>query len=238
MRALCIFSPRMPWRRYPSQWSCSWETDIINNGIYKSTNKLTTVRKSKLVFCCFLGLVFKMQICIIIKKKKIRWDLHKSSLFFLMILSIKLIFQCIPSECCFGNLNQKVYFKNLILFSNLSDISTANSESLPSSSYVLCKHILSSFLTHSFADEFELNVPALWIEYIQIWAQMKNPFIKLRCQSEMDYIWSGSCKLTSLCWRTHKHDIYMAHFLFTLKIYMWKFKISSYLTAILVYLAQ
>lgn len=145
MRALCIFSPRMPWRRYPSQWSCSWETDIINNGIYKSTNKLTTVRKSKLFFCCFLGLVFKMQICIIIKKK-IRWNLHKSPLFFLMILSIKLIFQCIPSECCFGNLNQKVYFKNLILFSNLSDISKSNSESLPSSSYVFASIFSPVFL--------------------------------------------------------------------------------------------
>lgn len=178
-----------------------------------------------------------MLIFIIILEENFRWDSHKNSLFMflLMMLWIQLLSQCIPSECCFGNLHQKDYFKNLILFSNLSDISTANSKSLPSSSCLLCKHILSSFLSHSIADAFELDVPALWTGYIQIWAKMKSPFLKLKWQSEMDHIWSGSCQLTSLCRRTHEHDIYIVHLFFNWKYICESFSISSCLAVILVW---
>lgn len=129
MCAMCIVSPRMSWR---GQWACSWETDIINNGTYKSTNKLTTVRKILFLFVVFLSLIFRMLIFIIALKENFRLDLHKSSLFmfFLTMLRTQFISQCFHSECCFGNLNQKDYLKNLILFTNLSDISTANSKSL------------------------------------------------------------------------------------------------------------
>lgn len=119
MCALCLVSPRISWKRYLSWWVCSWETDIINNWIYKSTYKVTTVRNSLIPCVVFLSFVFKMLIFISSLNNSFRCDVDENCLFYFLKMRLwtQSSSQYFPSKCCFGNLTQKDYLINIVLFS-------------------------------------------------------------------------------------------------------------------------